>query len=113
MRFSFALLLATIVALSSVAMAAARHQPFGVDRVTLCTEFGLTEVTLDAQGNPLGPMPPCLDCTAPVLAAPPGAAGLAPPWLRLVPVSQQHKIATPPDLGAPGFHWSRGPPVRV
>ena len=113
MRFLFALLLATIVALSSVAMAAARHQPFGVDRVTLCTEFGLTEVTLDAQGNPVGPMPPCPDCTAPGFAALPASAGLAPPWLRLVPVSQQHNIATPPDLGAPGFHWSRGPPARV
>lgn len=113
MRTPLALLLAAIVALSSVTMAGARHQPRTAGQVTLCTGFGLVAVAVDRHGEPVGPMLPCPDCIAPALAAMSDTAGPAAPELRLVPAGYRRSATAPPDLDAPGFNWSRGPPAQA
>lgn len=113
MRSVFALLLALIVALSSVTMATARHQARASDRVVLCTGMGMVTLALDDRGNPVGPMLPCPDCTPPLLALDAGTPPLAGPPARLVPLAHPLRALPAPPPGAPGFHWSRGPPARV
>lgn len=62
------LLLALILALSSVTMAVARGQsPMG-DAVEICGGFGAVFVTLDANGQPRAPNHPCPDCLTGVTA---------------------------------------------
>lgn len=105
--------LVLVLVSGSVTMAVARHQPRAVGEVELCTGYGPATITLDAQGNPVGPRILCPDCTpalaalteaAPPLSAAPGT--LTP--LRFAPrviTAQRAAPATP-------FH-SRAPPVRV
>ena len=113
MRSLFALFMALIVALSSVTMASARHQARAADQLTLCTGIGMVVIAVDDRGNPTGPMLPCPDCTPPLLALDTGAVRLPGPMLRLVPLAHALRAQTAPAPEAPGFHWSRGPPVRV
>ena len=56
------LLLALVMAGTSVTMAVARAQePMG-DRVEICGGFGQVFVTLDASGQPMAPRHSCPDC---------------------------------------------------
>lgn len=107
------LLLALIIALSSVTMAAARHQPRAVGMTALCTGSGFVMLALDAKGNPAGPMLPCPDCT-PALGAlvdQPAAVSGAP--LHLVPLEWRAAGRSVPPAGAPTDTDARGPPARV
>ena len=62
LRQSASLLLAAILALASVTMAVARNQATGSTDMVICSAYGVVTITLDAQGNPAGPVHPCPDC---------------------------------------------------
>lgn len=109
MRLGLSLFLAVMVALSSVTMAAARHQPRAVESVMLCSGLMLE---VDAEGNPAGPQLPCPDCAQPV-AALTGTPVLPGPALRLVPHGFTLADLSSPPAGARAAHQPRGPPARV
>jgi len=113
MRALAILFLALTVALSGVTMASARHQARAADLLTLCTGIGLVVLAVDEQGNPVGPMLPCPECTPPLLAVDGGASALPAPALRLTATAHALRASPAPVAEAPGFHWSRGPPVAV
>ncbi len=58
-------LLLTLMAFatSSVTMAMARNQPRAMGEIELCTGYGLVSVSVDANGDPTGPLMPCPDAT--------------------------------------------------
>jgi len=58
-------------------------------------------------------MLPCPDCTPPLVALDASVVRLPGPSLRLVPLAHALRALAAPPVGAPGFHWSRGPPVQV
>lgn len=113
MRGPVHLLLALIVALSSVTMAQARHQPRMVGEAVLCTERGALAVAVDAQGRPVGPMLPCPDCVPAPVAVPGAAPALPVPALRLVALDPAE--LRPLAAGAPrrGHRHARAPPAPV
>lgn len=113
MRSTLALVLAVLVALSSVTMAGARHQERAAGQVTLCTGLGMVAVAIDQQGNPVGPMLPCPDCIVASVAVAPGAPVPTRPPLRLSRAEPVPQTRAAPLLDAPGFHWSRGPPAQA
>lgn len=107
------LLLALIVALSSVTMAQARHQARASAEAVLCTGMGMIAVAVDAQGNPVGPMLPCPECTPAGLALadapPPGPGGV---WcLRALAPLPPATVAWP--ARAPRHRHARAPPAAV
>lgn len=57
------LLVVLVVATGSVTMAIARNQPRAIGQIELCTGYGLVSVSVDAWGNPTGPLMPCPDAT--------------------------------------------------
>ena len=106
-------LLALAVMASSVTMATARHQPRPVGEMVLCTGYGMVVVSVDAHGQPTGPMMPCPECV-PALAGLEGTATILPQpaWtLR----SQAHPLRNlpAPARGAAVFRHPRGPPAAV
>jgi len=108
-----AVCLALIVALTSVTMAQARHHPRAMGTVELCTGVGMVAVSVDAQGNPVGPMVPCPDCT-PALAALPGPGPkVTGPAMRLVPLRNRPGAALAPFRRVAGFRLARAPPLAV
>lgn len=54
--------LACLVALASVSHALARHQAHGATTMVICTSYGLVQITLDSDGNPVEQSPHCPDC---------------------------------------------------
>ena len=113
MRGVVHLLLALVVALSSVTMAQARHQPRAVGAAVLCTDRGAVAVAVDAQGRPVGPGLPCPDCVPALLAVPGAAPTLPAPALRLVALDPDvsHRSATPGPR--PRHRHARAPPAAV
>lgn len=86
-----ALLLALMLALTSVTEAVARGQSAGITEMVICSAWGVSTVTLDAEGNPVAPSHPCAVCLAatggallPAVALPP-ARPLAAALLWLPP----------------------------
>lgn len=67
--------LAVVLAVTSVTMAVARAQPTGGTAVVICTPNGLETITLDADGNPVGPVHLCPLCLAAADLPPPMAMG--------------------------------------
>ena len=74
-----ALLLASVLVITSGAMAAARGQAAPAGEIVLCTGTGTLIVPVDAQGNPSGPAHICPDCALHLFAMP------APPTAVPVP----------------------------
>ena len=62
------LLLALLMALTSVTMAVARGQPPMGDPVEICGGYGQVFVTLDASGQPAAPRHSCPECLGGVTA---------------------------------------------
>ena len=54
--------LCVFVALTSVTLAVARGAPQPVGTLILCTDAGVTQVTVDARGQPVAPPHACPDC---------------------------------------------------
>lgn len=113
MRSALHLILALIVALSSVTMAQARHQARAHGEMVICTGIGMIAVEVDAQGNPVGPMLPCPECTPALAALDAGPAPVPGPAVRLVPVVWAAAEIPAPPTGAPVFRHARAPPAAV
>ena len=71
------LILAVVLSLTSVTLAVARTQMPGSTDVVICSGYGVVSVTLDAAGNPTGPVHACPDCLT-------GAATFLPPSAPLL-----------------------------
>jgi hypothetical protein len=69
-------LLAVVLAVTSVSMAVARHAPRAARAMELCAAGGTGTVALDERGRPVAPAHPCPDCVIGGLALPPAAAVL-------------------------------------
>lgn len=84
MRPFVAICLAVILAATSLTMAVARGQTRIAGELVLCTGYGISTVTVDANGEPTGPVHICpdmvlglmaaLDMAAPILSRPEGVA---------------------------------------
>lgn len=101
------LLLALVLGLTSGTMAVARgHAAAPGEAMVICTGYGLVTVTLDADGNPTGPVLPCPDCVAALAALPAGPAAL--------PVLPQRRAraARPPRRGPVPARPCRSRPAR-
>ncbi|WP_092884684.1 DUF2946 family protein [Roseicitreum antarcticum] len=109
-RLCSGLLLALVLAATSVSMAVARQQAAAGMTVVICTSVGLETITLDADGNPVGPVHLCPLCLA-AADLPPGTVLGAVGESRLIGVMQ------PPPGAFTGFSRAfcdlraRAPPV--
>jgi hypothetical protein len=109
----FGLLLAALLSLTSVTVAVARTQAMGATEMVICSGYGVVTVTLDANGNPTGPVHPCPDCLAGVTAflVPSHPAPALRPATRaevlvpLAPPAHTDRLAPPAA--------ARGPPLPV
>lgn len=110
-RIAISLVLSVVLGLASLTMAVARAQSAAVDgQITICSGYGVVSVSVDANGNPVGPVHPCPDCLAHLLLAtlpaPQVAAEPLPRLSRLSVVEPPTRLAQydiPPK--------SRGPPA--
>lgn len=113
MRPLSGLLLALLMALTSVTMAVARGQDRMGTTVEICGGFGQVFLTLDQNGQPMRPGHPCPDCLTGVTALnlpDPIAAPQRPQTVhraRFAPV-----IITAPSLPQPQA-TARGPPSLI
>lgn len=113
LRSLLPLLLAVTVAAMGYAAASARGQTMvGGQVVVLCSDGGLVQVTLDAEGNPTGDSHLCPDLAAALLAA----HALALPEVTRPETLATRVIAPLPrlyaSLAAPHAQ-ARGPPVSA
>lgn len=83
-------LLALTLVVGSVGMAVARGQARPVQTLVICTGHDLATITLNADGEPVGPRHLCPDCVP---------AGLA--VLTVAPVPTRHMTLTYAEFGAP------------
>ena len=72
------LVLAAVLALTSVTSAMARGQAPSMGLAVICTGMGEVMVALDAQGNPTSAIHPCPECTLSPAIEPGRATGPAP-----------------------------------
>jgi hypothetical protein len=104
--------LAACLASTSVTMAVARSAAKVHYSVVICGMEGVVQITLDAQGNPTGPMHPCPDCVAGVAMALPLVAGAT---LRPLKTSRFRPVLPPQSI----WHaqvlaaMARGPPFFI
>jgi hypothetical protein len=107
-----ALLLALIVALTSVTMAVARGQGRPAGEMVLCLGLGLVSVPIDDRGRPTGPAHLCPDAAPALFVAdgiPAAQPSARPAQARAgVPCAR----ALPGGLAAPSPN-ARGPPLFV
>jgi len=114
LRFVSATLLILALAAGSVSMAVARGHAAaaaGGSTIVICSGYGVMTITLDADGNPTGPVMPCPDCLAGLaLASLPEQIALpdfTSPCHRLGPARSTAQIVAfslllPPARGPPG-----------
>lgn len=62
-RSLFALLLSLVLALTGGTMATARGQMALGSPMVICSGYGVVTILVDAQGEPIGTVHPCPDCT--------------------------------------------------
>lgn len=105
--------LVLVLVSGSVTMAAARHQARAVGEAVICTGYGIATISLDAEGNPTGPVVLCPDCV-PALAALTGdvTPGVQVP-ARLVPLRFASIEVSATLLPAPRHFRSRAPPASA
>ena len=110
-RFT-ALMLAVILAVTSVSMAVARGQTRIADEIIVCSGQGLITVAVDENGDPAGPAHLCPDMVLAMLAAP---VLDAPDLLR--PAAGMERIDPPQAPALVGVSrpapCARGPPRPV
>lgn len=104
--------LALVIAATSLTMAVARGQVAVGDSIVICSGYGAVTITLDAQGNPVGPVHICPDCVLgamafvdanPVLPERPATVG------RML---DRSAVVLPVGRASP-HPCARGPPVTV
>lgn len=112
LRALSALFLSLILSMTSVTMAVARAQAPVAGEITICSGYGIVTISVDAEGNPTGPVHPCPDCLAGLVLAPaPDAPAVQRPDLRSV----RHvplPVVIPVGLWVPNAK-SRGPPLSI
>jgi hypothetical protein len=113
LRSAFSLLLALTLAVASVGFTQARHMAAGAQTMVICTGYGLVQITIDENGDPVEQSVPCPDCVVAQLALAPDAA----PVLRPVLVNPQtlwtlrDTLRTIPAAG--NWHSPRAPPLSL
>lgn len=106
--------LVLVLVTGSVAMASARHQMRGAGEVVICTGYGLTTITVDAQGNRIpGQVILCPDCVPGLAALTDTAVALPETPGTLTPVAYARIDLPMPTPAAPAHSQSRAPPVVV
>lgn len=114
MRILFSLVLSLVLALASGTMAVARAQGSGgVGQITICSGYGVVSISVDAEGNPVGPVHPCPDCLAGAMLAGPLPLGIT----LAQPLSRTERLALVAgqrvtSLALPVAR-ARGPPLQV
>jgi hypothetical protein len=114
MRFRPFLTFALVVMMlaTSITMAVARGQVRVGEQIVICSGYGLATIEVDAEGNPIGPVHICPECTLHFLAfldaVPPSVARPA-TAARTVAVAQ---VAVPLSR-VPATTRARGPPERI
>ena len=107
------ILLAALLAVSSIGFAQARHQAAGQHSMVICTGYGLVTITLDADGTPVTQALPCPD----ILVAAQGVLADVPALPRLAArraaPAQPARDALHHPFAAGHWHHPRAPPVPV
>ncbi len=109
-RSAFALILALTLALSSVGFAQARHMASGTQTMVICTGYGLVQITIDADGNPVERTVPCPDCVVTPLALLSDAGLLARPVVLVEQAAGTLHDALRDPAAAGHWHSPRAPP---
>lgn len=78
-RLPLAVALALITGFASLTQAMARYQAHGAETLVICTGYGLVQITIDAEGNPVEHTLPCPDCVLSALAVLPAGNMIAEP----------------------------------
>ncbi|RBO55092.1 hypothetical protein DSD19_01230 [Rhodovulum sp. BSW8] len=112
LRPAFGLGLALLLALTSLSLAAARATPRPVDRIVLCTGFGLQTVEIDANGHPVGAPHICPDGLAALAALAPLPPALPLRSLRARPLGRRSHAPAPCGRRPPQPR-SRAPPAPI
>lgn len=113
LRPLIALFLALTITLTSGAMAVARgNARAGMGMITLCTGYGPQQVTVDKDGQPVGPAHFCPDCALAAFFLPGAPTGT--PAVRLV----ESRLSVRPDIPSSlaietATPQARGPPVAA
>ena len=109
-RSFLALALALLMGVTSLGLGAARGQARIAGEIVICTGMGITVVTLDENGNPVGTPHICPDMALALLAAPPFA-----PLVLLPPAGSARAADLPEPAAAQGRAAprpaARGPPA--
>ena len=107
------LILALLIAVTSQQMAMARGMTKDASgQVILCTGQGPTVVTLDAQGNPMGPVHICPDCALTVMAFADAPAVVVHQVVHIQSLTQTPVRKLQPYVFATRAQ-ARGPPLAV
>lgn len=109
-RTSFALLLALTLAVASVGFVQARHMAAGAQTMVICTGYGLVQVTLDADGNPVERTLPCPDCVIVPLALGPDVGAIVQPVITLGQAEWTLRDTLRKAAAAGHWHSPRAPP---
>lgn len=114
--FGFATLCLALI-LGSLSMAVARGNATALSNggitLVLCSGFGYRTVSLDAGGNPIGPLHPCPDCLAGLSAYIQPAASLIAPQTLVVTLIVVLAPPPVPVQDAAQSPRARGPPLEV
>jgi hypothetical protein len=110
LRTAFALLLALTLAIASVGFVQARHMAAGAQTMVICTGYGLVQITIDADGNPVERTLPCPDCVVMPLALGPDAGPLVRPVLTLGQATWTLRDTLRKAAAAGHWHSPRAPP---
>lgn len=104
--------LALVIAATSLTMAVARGQVSTGDSIVICSGYGAVTITLDAQGNPVGPVHICPDCVLGAMAFVDANPGLPDRPASVARAVAAATVALPAGQTAPAA-CARGPPVTV
>ncbi|SIS67606.1 hypothetical protein [Phaeovulum vinaykumarii] len=89
-RTLFTLLLALVLGATSLTMAVARGQTRAAGEIVICTGYGFSTITVDANGDPVGPVHICPDMVLGLMAALD-----APPVVFMRPEGRVERLAPP------------------
>ena len=103
-------LLALCLAVTSVTSVQAKARAGSLDQVVICTGYGIVQITVDAEGNPVQAIHACPDCVNALAASLPDVHGVARPAgmpLAVVRAGARAEVARRNALLPP----ARGPPL--
>jgi len=104
------LLLALCLAVTSVTSVQAKSRAGSLEQVVICTGYGIVQITIDADGNPVQAIHACPDCVTALAALLPHVHVVARPAVMRPVVPSSGPVAELPQRHAP-LPPARGPPV--